>query len=109
LSIADGVTSTLVFNGSGSTVDWADAFWDLSRSWLVYQNANAPTLESLSIFDTVTVSQDSLGATLAGTRGAFSWSLAGNDVHLVYTAVPEPRAAVLVALGLLALLRRSKR
>jgi autotransporter-associated beta strand protein len=108
LSIADGVTSNLVFNGSGSTVKWTDTFWDTSRSWLVYDNANTASLASGSIFDTINVSLDSDGSTLAGSRGAFSWGISGNDVRLVYTAVPEPRAALLGGLGLLMLLRRRR-
>jgi autotransporter-associated beta strand protein len=108
LSIAAGVTSNLVFNGAGSTVEWADAFWDISRSWLVYDNANAASLASGTIFDTINVSQDSLGQTLLGSRGTFSWGVADTDVVLVYTAIPEPAAALLGGMGMLLLLRRHR-
>jgi autotransporter-associated beta strand protein len=108
LSIASGVTSNLVFNSSGSTVDWTDAFWDLSRSWLVYENANSPSLASGTIFDTITVSDDSLSQSFDLAGGAFTWNQSGNDVYLVYTAVPEPHAALLGGLGLLMLLRRRR-
>src|SRR5260221_302496 len=66
LSIATGVTSNLIFNAPGSTVSWADPFWASNHSWLDFSDANAPALSSGAVFDTVTVSTDSLGATLAG-------------------------------------------
>ena len=40
--------------------------------------------------------------------GAFSTTYTGNDVNLVWTAVPEPRAALVGGLGLLSLLRRRR-
>jgi fibronectin-binding autotransporter adhesin len=89
LSVGSGVTSNLVFNGAGSTVNWANSFWNTSHSWLAFSDANAPVLTSGSIFDTITVSTDSVGATLSS--GAFSWSKDGNNLKLNYTAaVPEP-------------------
>ncbi|MEQ1852183.1 MAG: autotransporter-associated beta strand repeat-containing protein [Chthoniobacteraceae bacterium] len=98
LTIGTGVTSNLIFNGVGSAVDFADAFWTSDRSWLVY---DAATLSSGSIFDTITATVDSLGGTM--TPGAFSWNQTGNDVYLKFTAggpapVPEPTG---VAIGLL--------
>jgi autotransporter-associated beta strand protein len=41
-------------------------------------------------------------------NGSFSIAQNGNNLDLVYTAVPEPRAALLGGLGLLALLRRRR-
>lgn len=107
LSIAAGVTSELVFNGPGSAVDWTDAFWDSGHSWLVYDNASLPSLASGNIFDTISVSNDSLDEAFAVAGGTFTWEASGNDVYLVYT-IPEPASAGLVAamLGLVLLRRR---
>jgi fibronectin-binding autotransporter adhesin len=41
-------------------------------------------------------------------NGSFSIVQDGNNLNLVYTAIPEPRAALLGGLGLLALLRRRR-
>jgi autotransporter-associated beta strand protein len=106
LDIATGVTSNLVFNAVGSTVDWTDIFWSTGHSWQVYNNADTPALASGTIFDTIHVSKDSTGADLTG--GSFAWNQSGNDVYLIY-AVPEPRAALLGSLALLVLLRRSRK
>ena len=107
LSISSGVTSELVFNSAGSTVDWTDTFWSLGHSWLVYENANSPSLASGTIFDTINVSSDSLSQSFNLTGGTFTWNQSGNDVYLVY-AVPEPRAALLGSITILLLLRRRR-
>jgi hypothetical protein len=105
------VTSNLKFNAAGSAVNWANAFWNSNQSWLVYDDANLPTLSSASIFDTINVSTDSLGATLSG--GTFSWALSGNDVFLNFTAspIPEPGTATLLGIACIgvAALRRRRR
>ncbi|MFM7135836.1 MAG: invasin domain 3-containing protein [Planctomycetota bacterium] len=90
LSIGTGVTSELVFNGAGSTVDFTDAFWDSARSWVVYDNASVPTLSSATnIFDTVTITADSAGRALTAQSGLsnarFYWAQVGNDVVLHYS------------------------
>ena len=111
LSIANGVISSLKFNAAGSAVNWANAFWNSNQSWLVYDDANLPTLSSASIFDTINVSTDSFGATLSG--GAFSWAQSGNDVFLNFTAspIPEPGTATLLGIACIgvAALRRRRR
>ena len=111
LSIANGVISNLKFNAAGSAVNWANAFWNSNQSWLVYDDANLPTLSSASIFDTINVSTDSFGATLSG--GAFSWAQSGNDVFLNFTAspIPEPGTATLLGIACIgvAALRRRRR
>jgi len=114
LSIGTGVTSSLVFNTSGSSVSWADSFWASDRSWLVFANTNSPTLDSESLFDTIDLSTDSLGATLASVRtdASFAWNQQGNDVYLTYTAVPEPSTyalLILAAAGLAAHTWRQRR
>ena len=108
LTIGTGVTSNLIFNGAGSAVDWTDAFWDGNHRWLAYSDANLSSLASLSIFDTIALSTDSLGATLSD--GTFAWEEIGNDVFLDFTAAPVPEPGIfgllLVGVPLLGLRRR---
>ena len=101
LSIGTGATSSLVFNTAGSLVSWADSFWDSDRSWLVFDNANSPTLASGAVFDTINLSADSFGSTLTSVRSnaSFAWNQQGNDVYLTYTAVPEPSTYALLVLA----------
>ena len=105
-TIATGVTSSLIFNAAGSTVDFTGAFWTSNHSWLAYSDAVAPALSSPAIFDTITVSPDSLAAPLTG--GTFAWSQSGYDVVLNYTAAPEPGTMGLLGLGAVLLLRRRR-
>jgi hypothetical protein len=115
LNIQSGVTSSLVFNGSGSGVDWSNAFWGSNQSWRVFSSLAGMTLTSSTIFDTITTTSDTLGASLAASRvgSFFSWSQVGSDLFLNYTAgggsgaaVPEPGSCVALALAGLALARR---
>ncbi|AMV33688.1 Extracellular serine protease precursor [Pirellula sp. SH-Sr6A] len=101
LVINTGVTSNLVFNGTGSTVQWADAFWDTDRQWLVYANSAAPSLATNSVFGSINVSADSGNNSLASIRSAagFSWGTVGNDIVLNYSAVPEPSSMILLGLA----------
>ncbi len=105
LSIGTGVTSSLVFNTTGSSVIWTNSFWDSDRSWLVFANTNSPTLARTGVFDTIDLSTDSLGSTLASVRSdaSFAWNQQGNDVYLTYTAVPEPSTYALLVLAAAAL------
>jgi hypothetical protein len=88
-------------------LDWNNAFWDSNHSWLVYDNANAPTLGSGSIFTTTTASNDSFGNPFSTTGGAFTWNQTGNDIYLLYS-IPEPGVVLLSCLGLLMILRRRR-
>lgn len=101
LTINSGVTSNLVFNGAGSLVNWGDDFWNVDRQWLVFDNANAPSLSPGSIFGTINVSADGASNSFASIRAgaSFSWSQSGNDLFLNYhsiTAVPEPSSLALI-------------
>lgn len=107
LTIQSGVTADIVFNLAGSTVDFSNSFWANNRNWLIFDNVNAPS----GMFGTVNLTADSTGAlfgtgqTLGGTLG---FSTVGNDVFLVYTAVPEPSTCLLIAAGLMFLVTRRK-
>ncbi len=90
LTIQSGVTSNLTFNATGSAVDWTNSFWNSDHSWLVFDNANAPTASS-AIFSTISVSADINNISLnnaAGRKSAyFYWSKTGNDIYLNYVAI----------------------
>jgi fibronectin-binding autotransporter adhesin len=100
LSVGSGVTSSLVFNGAGSSVDWSDAFWGGSQQWLVFDNASAPALSGGGVFETINVGVDSLSQSLTTVRSgsAFTWETIGNDVYLSYT-IPEPSTYALLVLA----------
>ena len=110
-----GATSfNLVFNFSGSAVNWQDSFWSSSRTgtngWLVYSGAT-----SLSNFNNLTLTTanwlDGSGQNFDTYLNGNSFSLYqdNNNVYLSYQAVPEPRAVLLSCLGLLLLLLRFRR
>jgi hypothetical protein len=105
-----GATSlTLLFNGSGSTVNWTDSLWDSNQSWTIYDvsgtttNFNNLQLTTIDWLDSV---GNSFNTSLNGS--AFSVAQVGNDVVLNYTVIPEPKAALLGGLGILLLLRRHR-
>jgi fibronectin-binding autotransporter adhesin len=89
--------SNLVFNAEGSTVNFADPFWQLNRSWLVFDNFSP---FSGSLFGAVNISNDSLDQPSSTLAGTFSWATSGGDVFLNYT-IPEPTSWTLVILGMI--------
>jgi len=103
LVINTGVTSDLVFNAAGSTVNWSDAFWDTNKQWLVFNNNSSPTLGSGNVFDTINVGFDSLEMSLTSIRpgSSFSWEQIDNGVYLNY-AIPEPSTYALLGVSALA-------
>jgi autotransporter-associated beta strand protein len=108
LSISSGATSSLVFNSAGSNVNWSDSFWSANRSWLVFTSSAGITG---STFGSIIASADSSSNAFGANVGAFSWRIAGNDLFLDFTAVPEPTSlgGALVLLGLWAARRRPAR
>jgi hypothetical protein len=98
LTIDAAATSDLVFNGASSNVDFNDAFWDEDQSWQVFI---AGTFSGPDVFSVQSISEDSNGLALAANRGFFTWNAVGNEVHLEYTAVPEPSSFALLSLGLI--------
>jgi autotransporter-associated beta strand protein len=107
LDFTNTTTINLSFNGAGSGVLWANALWDANQSWLLYDVAG--TTSNFVNLNLATINWlDSAGNLFSTTGGNFSLGQSGQDVLLNYTVVPEPRAALLGAIGLLALLRRRR-
>jgi autotransporter-associated beta strand protein len=100
LSVSTGVTSELVFNVAGSSVNWSDDFWGSNRQWFVFDNASPPVLSSASVFETLNVGADSFSQSLTSVRigSGFSWEQIDDGVYLNYT-IPEPSTYALLALA----------
>lgn len=107
LTFTAATTLDLIFDSSGSTVDWTDPFWQVDHlgtsGWLVYDVGG-----TTSNFANLSISAgpflDSLGNP---SFGDFSLLQSGSDIYLNYnspfTAVPEPVSLVvwtLLGLGL---------
>jgi fibronectin-binding autotransporter adhesin len=89
----------LVFNAAGSTVRWTDSFWDVNRSWTIYDlisGASTPSLVNLVVGGSLL---DSQGQSLSAERGSFSLDEVDGNVVLTFAAVPEPSAMALAAVG----------
>ncbi|MFM8494974.1 MAG: beta strand repeat-containing protein, partial [Planctomycetia bacterium] len=107
LDFAGVTVLSLSFNGTGSTVNWSDAFWDSSRTWTLYSVSGTTTgLGNLALsgspaswFDTQATPQ-SLSA--ARPDASFSIVQDGSNVNVVYAIVPEPGALVLAGIGIAA-------
>jgi len=116
LTLTSGATINLNFQYllSGtqlSTVAWSDSFWGASHSWKITDFSGAGTEALANYTISGTTFTDSTGAVLdTGTQGSFSITNDGQDVFLLFTAVPEPTtsvaAASTVVLALMMLRRR---
>ena len=111
LTFSGSTTLALSFDSLASSVDWADPFWNVNRSWTVY-DLSGGTTNSFSDLGLGGSLLDSLNQPLSPTgRGYFTTSLSGQDVMLNFVAVPEPSTLVLlgIAAAFLAVRRRAAR
>ena len=101
----------LVGGTQASTVAWSDPFWSSSHSWKVTDFSGSGTATVANYTISGTTFADSTGTLLdLTTQGSFSIANDGQDVFLLFTAVPEPTTTVAAAstavLALLMLRRR---
>jgi autotransporter-associated beta strand protein len=110
LNFNGATTVNLLFNGSGSSVDWSNSLWDTNQTWTIYSvTGNVNGLESATIAN-INWSDGSSALFNDVRSGAFfTLSLSGNDVLLNYTAVPETSVTLLGGLSSMLLLRRKRR
>jgi autotransporter-associated beta strand protein len=104
LTVQPGAQLQLAFNGPGSTVRFADAFWNSNHQWTIIDFLGAGA--SAGTFLTPTVTNDSLGASLAATHpeAFFSTANIGGDIVLSYSSIPEPATFGCLAAGVFAML-----
>jgi|694.fasta_scaffold03388_8 fibronectin-binding autotransporter adhesin len=96
LTFNGSTTLALSFNGAGSAVDWSNTFWNVNRSWMVYDLSAGAVSNAVNLVIGGSL-LDSLGNSLSPTgRGYFNTSVSGQDVMLNFVAVPEPSTIVLV-------------
>jgi fibronectin-binding autotransporter adhesin len=101
LAFSGSTTLALSFDSVGSSVDWTNAFWNVNRSWIVYDLSGGTTIGGLSNLSLGGSLLDSLNQPLSPTgRGYFTTSLVGQDVVLNFTAVPEPSTWAMALAGL---------
>jgi autotransporter-associated beta strand protein len=101
LTFSGSTTLALSFNSGGSGVVWADPFWNVNRSWMVYDLSGGTTIGGLSNLSLGGSLLDSLNQPLSPTaRGYFETSLVGQDVMLNFVAVPEPSTWAMALAGL---------
>lgn len=97
LSIDSAATLNLLASG----INYALAVWDAPRSFTIIDHSGAGLSSGVFLLNT-----SSAGS--FASEGTWSLANSSNDIVLSWTPVPEPRAALLGGLGLLALLRRRR-
>jgi autotransporter-associated beta strand protein len=103
LTFSGSTTLALSFSGDGSTVNWSDSFWNVNRSWMIYDLSSGSVNNPSNLIVGGSL-LDSQGASLSPTgRGFFTTSLSGQDVMLNFVAVPEPTTIALTGVAALAL------
>jgi fibronectin-binding autotransporter adhesin len=110
LAIDPLATLDLVFNqpladSTPSVVDWNDGFWGSDQQWVI-ADVSSPVTWDGTVFGTLNVGLDSLGASLVSVRpnAAFSLANSGGDLVLNYAAVPEPGTLAVAGLAAAAML-----
>lgn len=113
LLISSSSTMSLVFNSAGSTVSWADSFWNTDHAWTVIDFSSSNPATSSGVFSLGSVGVDSLGQSLQSVPGrgsaSFTVGTIGNSIVLAYSAVPEPSTAAIVASAAMAMIVRWSR
>lgn len=89
LIIGSGAIFDITLNGTGSTVNYSGEFWQSNQSWLVFENSEGVTV-TFDSFVIGNISVDAFGQDFPIAGGSFSFAQIDNNIHLVYTAVPEP-------------------
>jgi hypothetical protein len=113
LNFAGTTTLSLAFALAGSGVNWSDSLWNSNitgnTGWKIFDvDGTISGFGNLKLANSNFM--DGSSQTLVSARPNASFSLfQGTDgVYLNYSAVPEPSAALLGGLSLLALLRRRR-
>lgn len=100
LDFAGATSLSLLFNGAGSSVLWANSFWDSDQQWTLYAVTGSTTnFGNLSL--TAGSYLDSASNTLLSARPNASFNVAqsGTDVVISYVAVPEPTSIAVLGAG----------
>ena len=110
LAIDASATLDLVFNqpladSTPSVVDWSDGFWGSDQQWVI-ADVSSPVTWDGTVFGTLSVGLDSLGASLVSVRpnAVFSLANSGGDLVLNYASVPEPGTLAVAGLAAAAML-----
>jgi autotransporter-associated beta strand protein len=103
LTFSGSTTLALAFNSPDSSVNWSDSFWNVNRSWMIYDLSSGSVNNPSNLIVGGSL-LDAQGDSLSPTgRGYFTTSLSGQDVMLNFVAVPEPTTIALTGVAALAL------
>jgi autotransporter-associated beta strand protein len=107
LDFAGATSLSLVFTGTGSSVDWTDPFWGSDQTWTLFDVAGTTSnFVNFSLASGPSSWLDANGLAFASSTrkdNTFTVSQQGSDVLLRYTVVvPEPSSLALAGLGIAA-------
>jgi hypothetical protein len=113
LSFSGATTLTLDFDLAGSAVDWSDSLWSSNitgnTGWKIYAvTGTISGFQNLQLASINWLDGQGDAFNLARPDASFSLFQGTDGIYLNYSAVPEPSAALLGGLGMLALLRRRR-